>query len=815
MATYSNDLRLKEINTGDEDGTWGTSTNTNLSLIADAFGYGTKQLAADADETFTMPDASADGTRALVLKITSAVSLTATRTVTLGPNTVSKVWLIENATSGSQTITIKQGSGATVNIASGEKAFVYTDGAGAGAAVFNANPTETSAGTVTSVAVSGGTTGLTTSGGPITSSGTITLAGTLAVANGGTGATTDSGARANLNVEPGVDVLAYDANLQSFVTAFTLPTVDGTNGQVITTNGSGTLSFTSSSGISLTSLSVGAEGTPSGNGALSYNNSTGVFTYTPPTASGISAIPTSGIGTTVLAYDANLQSFVTTFTLPTSDGVNGQVLTTNGSGTLSFTTVSSGGGISLSDLSVGAEGTPSGNGALGYNNSTGVFTYTPPTASGIGAVATGDIGSTVQAFNAKLTDVSNAAVTDGNFLVGNGSNFVAESGATARASLGLAIGVDVQPYDANTAVYDATTANFTGTLQNGGSNVLVDSDINSTVLAYDSNLQSFVNTFTLPTVDGSSGQILTTNGAGTLSFSTASGGTGTVTSVGFSTSLSGLSVSGSPITTSGTISLSGTLGIASGGTGATTASGVRANLDLEPGVDVQPYDADLSTIAGLAKTDGNFIVGNGTQWVAESGATARASLGLVIGVDVQPYSANTVLSDAGSTTFSGTVNLTTLQLNSSTVTSTAAELNLLDGVTASTAELNYLDIATLGVQQASKALTANASNVVKFVGEQHTTYALAASGSQALEPDNGLFQYATLTGTTTFTDAFSEGQEIILGLAIGGTFTINWPTVVWVTATGTAPSISNGDILYIILYKVNGGLVGTYNQYDV
>jgi hypothetical protein len=48
-------------------------------------------------------------------------------------------------------------------------------------------------GTVTSVAVSGGTTGLTTSGGPITSSGTITLAGTLAVANGGTGTTTLTG----------------------------------------------------------------------------------------------------------------------------------------------------------------------------------------------------------------------------------------------------------------------------------------------------------------------------------------------------------------------------------------------------------------------------------------------------------------------------------------------------------------------------------------------------------------------------------------------------------------------------------------------
>jgi hypothetical protein len=65
---------------------------------------------------------------------------------------------------------------------------LVTDGLGAGAAVINANPTEVG-GSVTSVAVSGGTTGLTTSGGPVTGSGTITFAGTLAVANGGTGAT--------------------------------------------------------------------------------------------------------------------------------------------------------------------------------------------------------------------------------------------------------------------------------------------------------------------------------------------------------------------------------------------------------------------------------------------------------------------------------------------------------------------------------------------------------------------------------------------------------------------------------------------------
>jgi hypothetical protein len=198
MASFNNDLRLKEITTGDEDGTWGASTNTNLSLIADAFSLGTKEMPADANATFTMPNATADDTRSLYLKITSAVSLTATRTVTLLPNTVSKVWIIENATTGSQIITIAQGSGATINVPNGSKVMVVTDGAGAGAAVFNANPT---AGTVTSVGGTGAVNGITLTG-TVTSTGNLTLGGTLAnvdlisqvtgtlpVANGGTGIT--------------------------------------------------------------------------------------------------------------------------------------------------------------------------------------------------------------------------------------------------------------------------------------------------------------------------------------------------------------------------------------------------------------------------------------------------------------------------------------------------------------------------------------------------------------------------------------------------------------------------------------------------
>jgi hypothetical protein len=136
-STYVNDLRLNEMATGDGSGTWGTTTNTNLELIAEAFSYGTEAITTNADtHTTTIADGATDPGRSLYLKYTG--TLDSACTITIGPNTVSKVWIIENGTSGSQDIIISQGSGANITIPAGDTKVVYSDGAGAGAAFFDA-----------------------------------------------------------------------------------------------------------------------------------------------------------------------------------------------------------------------------------------------------------------------------------------------------------------------------------------------------------------------------------------------------------------------------------------------------------------------------------------------------------------------------------------------------------------------------------------------------------------------------------------------------------------------------------------------------
>ena len=172
-------------------------------------------------------------------------------------------------------------------------------------------------------------------------------------------------------------------------------------------------------------------------------------------------------------------------------------------------------------------------------------------------------------------------------------------------------------------------------------------------------------------------------------------------------------------------SITGTLAVSDGGTGATSASAARTALGLAIGSNVQAFDAQLSDIAGLTPSDGNFIVGDGSNFVLESGSTARASLGLAIGTNVQAYDAdldNLSSMQSGASSALAAITSTELQiLDGATVTT--AELNLLDGVTATTSELNILDGVTATASELNilDGVTATATELNKLDGVTATT----------------------------------------------------------------------------------------------
>jgi hypothetical protein len=175
----------------------------------------------------------------------------------------------------------------------------------------------------------------------------------------------------------------------------------------------------------------------------------------------------------------------------------------------------------------------------------------------------------------------------------------------------------------------------------------------------------------------------------------------------------------SPTITGGSVSDITDLAVADGGTGASTASSARSNLGVSIGSDVQAWDTQLDDIAALTPTNGNFIVGDGTNWVTESG--------------------NTVLSSLGITATATEVNKT------DGLTASTAELNKLDGVTVSTAEINYLSGVTSGIQG---QLDSKISDVTAGTG-------LSGGGTSGS---------ITLSGVTQSTSAWEAGTSTTEGI---------------------------------------------------
>lgn len=222
--------------------------------------------------------------------------------------------------------------------------------------------------------------------------------------------------------------------------------------------------------------------------------------------------------------------------------------------------------------------------------------------------------------------IAGLAVTDSNFIVGNGSTWVAESGATARTSLGLG---------------SIATVNSPVPIANGGTGAISESiarsnlglEIGLDVQAWDLNLDQIA---ALAVTDSN---FIVGNGTAWV----AESGATARTSLGLG-SIATQSAASVAIT-GGSITGITDLAVADGGTGSSTAADARTALGLAIGTNVQAWDVNLDQIAALAVTDSNFIVGNGSAWVAESGATARTSLGLGTGDSPQFTAVNIASTD--------------------------------------------------------------------------------------------------------------------------------------------------------------------------
>lgn len=125
-STYSTDLKLELMATGENAGTWGTKTNTNLNLVQQAIaGYEAIDVAS-ADVTLVMSNASISNARNMILNFTG--TLAANRTVNI-PDSIEKFYILKDSTTHSgNTLTFKTVSGTGFTLDEGKIHAAYSDG---------------------------------------------------------------------------------------------------------------------------------------------------------------------------------------------------------------------------------------------------------------------------------------------------------------------------------------------------------------------------------------------------------------------------------------------------------------------------------------------------------------------------------------------------------------------------------------------------------------------------------------------------------------------------------------------------------------
>jgi len=127
-STYSTNLKIELIGTGDQSGAWGTTTNSNFTnVFEDAIvGRVSPQFPSDANYTLTYTDTVAtQEARYFYLNVTSAVSLSTTRSLIVP--SINKTYVIENNTSGGQAILVKTAAGTGITVPNGRRIPLYVN----------------------------------------------------------------------------------------------------------------------------------------------------------------------------------------------------------------------------------------------------------------------------------------------------------------------------------------------------------------------------------------------------------------------------------------------------------------------------------------------------------------------------------------------------------------------------------------------------------------------------------------------------------------------------------------------------------------
>jgi len=608
--------------TGVTAGTYG-STSSAPTITVDSYG----RITAASSSTIT-PATIGAAASSITITAGSGLSgggdLTANRTIALAsqaaftilsnnssasavPTAVSLSAILDSNIGSTQGEMLFRGSGGWVGLSPGTSGqLLQTKGAGADPAW----TTISGVGTVTSVNGSGGTTGLTLTGGPITSSGTLTLGGTLAIANGGTGQTTASAAFNALSPITSTGDLIIGNGTNS-ATRLAI----GTSGYVLTSNGT-TASWAASSG-GVSSFSAGTTGfTPNTatTGAITLSGTLNI-------ANGGTGITSFGTGVqTALGQNVTGSGSIVLATSPT--------LVTPALGTPSSATLTNATGL---PLSTGVTGTlPIANGGTGQTTASTAFNALSPITS------TGDliIG------NGTNSATRLAIGSNGYVLTSNGTT---ASWATLPTNVS-SFSAGTTGFTPNTATTGAVTLSGTLNIANGGTGITsfgtgVQTALGQNVTGSGGIVLATSPTLVTPTLGVASATSInkvTITTPATGSTLTLADGSTLATSGAFSLTLTTTATTNVTLPTSGTLvntavttlsSLvsigtitSGTwnasvIGVAYGGTGASSLT--ANNVLLGNGTSA------LQVVA--PGTSGNVLTSNGTTWVSSTPAASGPS----------------------------------------------------------------------------------------------------------------------------------------------------------------------------------------------